>query len=72
MTQALRVLVAALFLVPLTASPSALEQPEWIPEKLRVPPGHELLLRASAVGAQIYDCRATKNGGFEWIFRAPW
>ena len=71
MTQTLRVLVATLFLVPLTATPSALEQPDWIPERLRVPAGHEVLLRASAVGVQIYGCRATKNGGFEWVFRAP-
>ncbi len=71
MTQALRVLVAALFLVPLTASPSALEQPDWIPERLRVPAGHEVLLRTLAVGVQIYDCGATNDGGFQWAFRAP-
>jgi hypothetical protein len=68
MKRALGVVIAVWLLSPKVAN--ALQQPDWVPENLRVPPGNEVLLRALAVGFQIYDCRDT-GGGFEWVFRAP-
>jgi len=67
-----QLVVASLFvsLAPLEAATKTLQPPEWIPDSLRVPPGHELFLQALALGVQIYDCQAAK-GGFEWILRAP-
>ncbi len=47
-----------------------LQQPEFIPPSLRVPPGNRVLLRGLAVGVQIYDCRRTPEGS-AWVFRAP-
>jgi hypothetical protein len=62
-------LIAALFLLPFAAWAST-EQPDWIPDNLRVPPGNELLLRGWAVGVQIYECQASETG-FQWILLAP-
>lgn len=70
MKRALCSLISVLFLLPFTAAASVLEQPDWIPERLRVPPGHEVLLRALAAGVQIYDCQAS-SGDFQWVFRTP-
>lgn len=72
MKRMLQLVVASLFvsLAPATASTNTLQPPEWIPQTLRVPAGHELFLQALAVGVQIYACQATK-GGFEWVFRSP-
>lgn len=71
MKQMLQLVLASLFLslVPVETSGKA-PQPEWIPESLRVPPGHKLFLQTLAIGVQIYDCQASK-GGFEWGFRSP-
>ena len=64
------IFVAASCLSLCTASLNAAEPPRGLPESLRVPPGHAVLLRASAVGAQIYTCQATL-AGYEWVFQAP-
>lgn len=69
-TLTLVLLVATSFLLLSTSSLSAAEPPDGLPESLRVPPGHELLLRALAVGVQIYTCQATA-AGYEWAFKAP-
>lgn len=72
MKRALGVVIAVLLqlLSPKTAGAGAIGQPEWIPPELRVPPGHEVLLRAAAAGVQIYACQASKSG-FVWVFRTP-
>jgi hypothetical protein len=64
------VVIAVWLLSPKAGFAEALQQPEWIPDNLRVPPGNGVLLRGLAVGVQIYDCRATQ-GGDQWVFRAP-
>src|SRR5262249_7781667 len=44
-----------------------------IPVKLMPPGGHVLLLKAKAVGAQIYVCKAKADDpdGFEWVLKPP-
>jgi hypothetical protein len=44
-----------------------------VPGNLRVPEGQLLLLRAVAIGAQIYTCqaKAAEPSSFEWILKAP-
>jgi hypothetical protein len=42
-----------------------------IPEAVKVPPGHRLLLRAEAKGVQIYRAVAGKGGKLEWALEAP-
>ena len=71
MKQMLQLVIVSLSLSLAPVETSAkTSQPEWIPDSLRVPPGHELFFQALAVGVQIYDCQATKSG-FEWVFRSP-
>ena len=41
-----------------------------VPETLR-PAGERLAMTVPARGVQIYECRARKDGGFEWAFVAP-
>jgi hypothetical protein len=41
-----------------------------VPEALQ-PAGERLALTVPARGVQIYECRARKDGGFEWTFVAP-
>ena len=43
---------------------------EPVPETLR-PAGERLAMTVPARGVQIYECRARKDGGFEWAFVAP-
>jgi hypothetical protein len=59
MTRGLGVVIAVWLLSSKTGFAETLQQPEWIPEHLRVPPSNVVLLRGLAVGVQIYDCRAT-------------
>src|SRR5260370_34556507 len=70
MKKVFAVVIAVWLLSPEIGFAEDLQQPDWIPENLRVPSGNELFLRGLAVGVQIYDCRATVNG-FAWVFRAP-
>jgi hypothetical protein len=44
-----------------------------IPVKLMPPGGHVMLLKAKAVGAQIYVCKAKADDPdrFEWVLKAP-
>jgi len=51
-----------------TATPPA----GGVPVQLQPPPPAASLLRADAVGAQIYGCAAKPgSGGFEWTLKAP-
>ncbi len=40
---------------------NSLTEPGDIPDKLKVPPGHVLLLRAYGKGVQIYTCPVTPD-----------
>ena len=44
-----------------------------VPENLKVPATQTLSLETHAAGAQIYDCKPSKDdpARFEWVFRAP-
>jgi hypothetical protein len=44
-----------------------------VPDNLRVPTTQTLSLATHASGAQIYDCKPTKDdpARYEWVFRAP-
>src|SRR5512143_1379600 len=54
------------------ASPEAGTAPA-VPESLKVPATQTLVLETRAVGAQIYECSASKADPtrFEWVFKAP-
>lgn len=47
--------------------------PPQVPENLQVPTGQSLLLRGSAKGVQIYECKtkADHPNQFEWKLKAP-
>jgi hypothetical protein len=42
-----------------------------IPQKLNPAANQSLTMIVPAKGVQVYECRASKNGGFEWAFVAP-
>jgi hypothetical protein len=42
-----------------------------VPSGLRVPSGHNLLVRAEAKGVQIYKSVEGKDGKLEWVLEAP-
>jgi hypothetical protein len=42
-----------------------------IPDALRPPPGEQLVLRAHAVGVQIYLCGRGADGNWQWTLKAP-
>jgi hypothetical protein len=42
-----------------------------IPEPIKAPAGEKLLLRAHALGAQIYSCQAGSDGKMQWTLKAP-
>src|SRR6476660_6548289 len=66
--------IGAASLVVLLAStaPNVLAAPA-VPDNLKVPATHSLLLATPAVGVQIYLCSAAKTdpARFEWVFKAP-
>jgi len=41
------------------------------PTRITVEEGHKVHFHAYAVGVQIYVCRETAPGVFEWVFKAP-
>ena len=47
--------------------------PPSTPDNLKVPTGQTLLLKGSATGVQIYECKAKvdKANQFEWTLKAP-
>lgn len=52
--------------VAVTAVPSLASRVDHIPDELRVPEGHRLVLSALGRGVQVYDCPAGV-----WVFREP-
>lgn len=41
------------------------------PKTIQAPTGEEVILRAHAVGSQIYTCQAAPDGKFSWTLKAP-
>jgi hypothetical protein len=62
-------IVGVLQAVPATAQPSS--GGAAVPPQLHPPAPAAMLLRANAVGSQIYACTANPAGGFAWTFKAP-
>jgi Protein of unknown function (DUF3455) len=46
-------------------------QATTIPEAIRPPTGEKLILRAHAMGAQIYLCQSGADGKAQWTLKAP-
>lgn len=67
--------VIALCVVSLCASASAWANVDnaALPEPVRVPAGHKMLMSATGVGELTYECREKKDaaGVFEWAFVGP-
>lgn len=42
-----------------------------IPEAIRAPASEKLVLRAHALGAQIYSCQTAADGKTQWTLKAP-
>lgn len=42
-----------------------------IPEPIKAPSSEKLVLRAHAMGAQIYSCQAAADGKAHWTLKAP-
>jgi len=53
-----------------TDSPRQVSLP-IVPDSVKVPETEVLSFAANAQGFQIYECRAGKDGQYEWVFNAP-
>jgi len=55
-----------------SATASAFSQ-DSLPDAVKVPPGHQVVLETVGVGEITYECRAKASapGGFEWVFVGP-
>jgi hypothetical protein len=42
-----------------------------VPDKIKPPAGEELVLRAHALGSQIYVCQTSADGKYSWVLKAP-
>jgi len=58
-------------LAALAAAGCATQQPVAVPDKLKPGPNEALAMIVPAKGVQIYECRAAKDGSYEWAFVAP-
>lgn len=65
-----RLIVAAI--AATFASPLVLAQSD-LPEPVRVPAGHKMVMKAVGVGELTYECRAKAGdpAAFEWVFVGP-
>ena len=63
-----RVTVFSLFAA---GAASAATSQSIIPEQINPPAGQALSLIVAAKGVQIYECRESKAGAWEWTFVAP-
>jgi Protein of unknown function (DUF3455) len=74
-TAALSLPLGALLTAALAAQPqtqvSAPATSTPLPEAIRTPPAETLVLRAHAMGAQIYLCQAGADGKQQWTLKAP-
>jgi hypothetical protein len=66
-------LLGSLFAVSSVISVRAQVSPPQVPDILKVPDGHTLILKALGKGVQMYECKATAAdpGKFDWSFTAP-
>lgn len=66
-------ITTASFLTLLSGFASADIGTARVPENLQVPSTQTLAVAAQAIGAQIYECSASKTdpSRFEWAFKAP-
>jgi hypothetical protein len=67
----IRMLSAFLGLAALLGAGCATQQTVAVPDKLKPGAGESLAMIVPAKGVQIYECRAGKDGGYEWAFVAP-
>jgi hypothetical protein len=66
-------LLGSLFAVSSVISVRAQVSPPQVPDILKVPDGHTVILKALGKGVQIYECKATAAdpGKFDWSFTTP-
>jgi hypothetical protein len=67
----LRTLATTLGCATLFAAGCAAQQTVAVPDKLKPGANESLAMVVPAKGVQIYECRASKEGNFEWAFVAP-
>ena len=66
-----RMLSTTLGFAALFAAGCATQQTVAVPDKLKPGANESLAVIVPAKGVQIYECRAGKDGNFEWAFVAP-
>ena len=66
-------LLGSLFAISSVISVRAQVPPPQVPDMLKVPDGHTVILKALGKGVQIYECKATAADPrkFDWSFTAP-
>jgi hypothetical protein len=47
------------------------ESPPDVPDAIQVPSREEVVLYAHATGWQVYTCKASADGKFAWVLKAP-
>ena len=64
--------IVAVSCLPLSL-PAAAQMMADLPEAVRVPTGHQMVMKAVGVGELTYECRAkaTDAMAFEWVFVGP-
>lgn len=67
-TKLLQIVLLAGTIAPAFAQSVA---PPSVPEKIKAPPGDEIVLLAHASGSQIYICQQGSDGKFGWTLKAP-
>jgi hypothetical protein len=70
-TVSVTALLAAAVASAQAPSAPAPEANSSIPEPIRAPTGEKLVLRAHAMGAQIYLCQPGADGKAQWTLKAP-
>src|SRR5215475_7808411 len=65
-----RFAICMLLGLALQASGQVIPRPD-VPEKIKAPPGEEVVLVAHASGSQIYICQAGADGKLAWTLKAP-
>ena len=64
------VLIAVLIAIIAQAGAQTLSRPD-VPDKIKAPPGEQVILLAHAIGSQIYVCQAGTDGKPVWTLKAP-
>ena len=66
-----RVLQALLLLTYATVTTVTLAGTPQLPAELAAPAGEKLVLKAHAIGTQIYTCKAGTDGALQWVLKGP-